>query len=102
MKNEELIKRHEVKGTPFIIIETKDRGCFIHFGAYRVSKVYRTVKECRTAIKIRPWDIICAVSLAIVTSEAQKQQHEKQTQNGNHQERQSSTTTGETINTNLP
>lgn len=65
MKETELIKRHEVKGTPFMIVETKDQGCFVHLGMYRVSKVYRTVKECRTIIKIKPWELIMSVMYAI-------------------------------------
>lgn len=76
MKDTELIKRHEVKGTPFMIVETKENGCFIHLGMYRVSKVYRTVKECRTIIKAKPWDVIIAVAIAMTTNEMHKHNKE--------------------------
>lgn len=72
MKETELIKRHEVKGTPFMIVETKENGCFIHMGAFRVSKVYRTVAECRKIIKLKPWDVIASVALAMATNEIEK------------------------------
>lgn len=67
MKEGQLIERHEVKGTPFMIVETKDNGCFIHMGMYRVSKTFRTVSECRKVIKTKPWDIITSVALAMAT-----------------------------------
>lgn len=64
MKDTELIKRHDVKGTPFVIVETKEHGVFIHLGMYRVSKTYRTVSECRTVIKARPWELLISVMYA--------------------------------------
>lgn len=79
MKDTELIKRHEVKGTPFMIVETKEHGVFIHMGMYRVSKVYRTVKECRTIIKMKPWELIMSVMYAIATDV--KNEQPKPTQN---------------------
>lgn len=70
--SDQLIKRIEVQGTPFMIVETKDQGCFIHMGAFRVSKVYRTVAECRKVIKLKPWDVIASVALAMATNEIEK------------------------------
>lgn len=76
MKDGELIKRHEVKGTPFMIVETKEHGVFVHLGKYRVSKVYRTVAECKKIIKLKPWELLISTMYAVVHDKTEPKDNE--------------------------
>lgn len=60
----ELIKRTEVEGTPFIIVETEGK-CFATLGNYKVSEDYETSIEAELAIKEINWKNLINLMIVI-------------------------------------
>jgi len=63
-ENTELVKRLDVKDSPFQVIETK--GEF--FGAmanYRLTEVYETEAECREALEEFTWNRVVQVMMLL-------------------------------------
>lgn len=65
-KNEELIKRTDVDGTPFTVITTPDGGSFVSLGKYRVSEPFATEKEAIKHVKSKDWNLLLAVIMLMV------------------------------------
>ena len=63
-KNEELLKSHEVEGTPFKVIEY-DGKFFLALGRSRISDSYDTKDECVAIVDGSSWDFMCTVIYAI-------------------------------------
>lgn len=68
--SEELIKRHQVKDTPFTIIElNKDENNKIFFGTlgkYRITEDYKTLEECETEVNIINWNKITNICALLI------------------------------------
>lgn len=60
----ELIKRDQVEGTPFTIIET-ERGCFIGMGQYRLTEFIER-DQCSDFILTKDWDFLLSVVSVLV------------------------------------
>lgn len=76
--NTELVKRHNVEGTPFVIITTKGVS-FVTIGKHRVSEPMKTEKEAIRYVEDRGWTLIFSVleiyvDLALQLREAKKNQ----------------------------
>jgi hypothetical protein len=61
---EELLKRHEVNESPFVIIETNEKF-FGTLGRYRLTEDYTTLSSCKTALTKPTWDRIIQVSILL-------------------------------------
>jgi hypothetical protein len=60
----ELIKRTEVEGTPFVVVETEGK-CFATLGNYKVSEDYETTEEAELAIKEINWKNLINLMIVI-------------------------------------
>jgi hypothetical protein len=64
--SEELIKREDIKDTPFQVIEIKDRKeCFGVMGEYRVTQKYETTAEVKKDLKKMTWNRIVQVIMIL-------------------------------------
>lgn len=65
--NYELVKKHEVQGTPFTIIEMVDeKKIFGVLGNYRMTEPMKTVAEAQTEMQKITWDrILQVIGIAI-------------------------------------
>ena len=64
VKNQELIKKHEIESTPFIIVEIDQK----YFGAianYRLTEEYETFEECYDALTKVTWNNITTLIITI-------------------------------------
>lgn len=59
-ESSELVKREEVEGTPFIVVE-KDSGVDIVMGRYIIKGGLRSKEEAMKAIESKRWELIMAV-----------------------------------------
>lgn len=77
IRNDEMVKRENVKGTPFSIIQTKHKT-FIALGMYQVSQGTLNYKECKEAIENKEWTLILNVARLIAMDEIKVNQETKQ------------------------
>lgn len=65
--NYELVKRHEVQGTPFTVIElVDDKKIFGVLGNYRITEPMKTVAEAQTELQKITWKrILQVIGIAI-------------------------------------
>lgn len=68
IRPDELVKRENVKGSPFSIIQTENQT-FIALGMYKVSQEGLTYKQCKEAIETKDWSLILNVSRLIAMDE---------------------------------
>lgn len=71
--NQELIKKHQIESTPFLIIEIDQK----YFGAianYRLTQEYETFEECYDELTKITWNNI--TTLIITITEILKKQNE--------------------------
>ena len=66
-KNEELVKRHDMKDTPFTICENEE-GFFGAVGLYRITEVLKTKKAVEEALKPITWNRLVQVVLILIES----------------------------------
>ena len=58
--NSEIIKRKDIKNSPFIII-TVEKGSFGTMGKYRITEIYETPEEVEEELKEITWNRIIQV-----------------------------------------
>lgn len=63
--NSEIIKIHEIKNTPFAVIETENQY-FGVLGNHRITKPYETLEEALEETKKMNWDRVMQVIWAVV------------------------------------
>lgn len=68
-ENQELVKRTEVEGTPFMIITTPDGGSVLTMGKYRISEPMESIEEAQQYAQSKPWTLILCVIMAMVQDE---------------------------------
>lgn len=64
-KGEELIKRHEVSATPFMIIE-HEKKFFGSLANYRITEEYDSLKECQNELTAVTWNRIVQVTMLLI------------------------------------
>lgn len=64
-KNTELIKKKEVKDSPFTIITTEN-GSFAALGNYQITKQYKTIKQAEDAVTKITWNRITQLISLII------------------------------------
>lgn len=91
IRPDEMVKRENVKGSPFAIVQTQDKT-FIALGMYKVSQDGLTYDQCKEAIKTKDWSLILNVARLIAmdeikvdqeTRKAEREQMKKQGVNHN-------------------
>lgn len=55
---EELIERHPIEGTPFMVVGNKDNGYFIAMGRFRISETAGTLQKAAEMLITNQWEII--------------------------------------------
>lgn len=58
--NSELVKREEIKDSPFLVIEVEGKA-FGAFGIYRITDEYKTKEEVIEALKPMTWNRIIQI-----------------------------------------
>lgn len=67
IKGTELIKTHNVKNTPFVIIEeTENKQFFGSIALYRITNYYQTKEECEKELTTITWDRISQVMMILI------------------------------------
>ena len=57
-KNKQLVKRHELKNSPFVVIET-NKQFFLTMGKYRLSeKLFNNIEEVNEWMEINKWELL--------------------------------------------
>jgi len=64
IENHELIKRHEIKDTPFTIIEIENKF-FATMGQFRLTETYDTYQEAHDKITANTWNNITNLILTL-------------------------------------
>jgi len=64
VENEQLIKRHEIKDTPFTIVEIEEEF-FGSMGQYRLTEKYGTYQEAHDAVTANTWNNITNLIITI-------------------------------------
>ena len=64
IENQELIKRHEIKDTPFTIVEI-DGEFFGAMGQYRLTEKFNTYEEAHNTITANTWNNITNLILTL-------------------------------------
>lgn len=67
-KNEELIKRKQIKDSPFSIITTEE-GSFGCIGKYRITEPKETEEEIEKELSKMTWDRIVQVILILIETQ---------------------------------
>lgn len=70
IENEELVKRHEIKDTPFTIVEIEGEF-FATMGQYRLTEKFKTYEEAHDTITANTWNNV--TNLIITLHEILKQ-----------------------------
>lgn len=79
IRSDEMVKRENVKGSPFSIIQTENKT-FIALGMYKVSQDELSYKECKEAIEKKDWSLILNVARLIAMDEIKIDQKMQQQQ----------------------
>lgn len=66
--NEELIERHTVPGTGFMINGNKQLGYFVSIGTYRVTENQPTIEECNKLITEKDYTLLMGIMYAVIKS----------------------------------
>lgn len=62
----ELIKREQVRNSPFTIITLDNKESFIAMGMERISPSYKTIQQARKHLETHKWEITCAMIINII------------------------------------
>lgn len=71
-ENNELVKRTQVEGTPFVIVTTPDGGSVVTLGKYRVSEPFETELGAIDYVGSKDWNLILSVAMLIAEEEIAK------------------------------
>ncbi len=64
VENTELVKRHEMEDSPFIVVET--RGEFFGaMGNYRLTEMYEDLEECKRSLSEFTWNRVIQVMMLL-------------------------------------